>query len=298
MYYKDGTLYYVSGDSIIALNDDGSSAVIASGEKLSNICADDTYVYYRQGTGIWKTPKEKPMTVDDNPYASVRLIDTVVSSSDVGVMSIYGFAVVGSDIAYWGPDSSGVFNIRTCGTDGSLGDLLYSGALTNVQAYGDSVYFSSRNEEDSGVVYRVSVPTGEFMPVTQFPLSYYAVSSGSVYGCRKVDGVDELVRINSETGEPLQRWALGKIDGLFANDEWIYYYINNMPEGGDIFRIHPGDSEAKHVFFDDSIIMMTGLAGNCFSVYTDIGATVDDRYDNAVHYIFNNETQEQVACDK
>ncbi len=299
MYYHNGTLFYAADGSLVAMNDNGDSAAIAAGVNPGDVCADDAYVYYRDGSSIWRTPQEKPMTTEDDPYASVCLLST--EGEDAAVSRIDGFTVYNGVMVYWGVGENGEYSIRSRMTEGSADERLYSGALANIQSYKGYLYFSSRAEEESGFIYRVSILNGAVERVTDYPVGHYALCADSLYACRYMDGKDALLRIGIDAdnmGKILSRWIIGKIDGMFANDSYIYYYINTESEGGDIFRMQPGETKAKRVFYDDSIIMMTGVSGDFFSVYTDLGETAEERYTNAAHYIFNSAKQEQIYCEK
>lgn len=295
-YYDGSNLYYFSDGNLMALSNEGVTSIIAAGGNMTNICADDEYVYYLQSGNIWATPKEKPMTVTDDPqekYASVRLINATVSGSDAGVMRVGGFGVHNGVICYWGVNSSGVYNIYTRKTGEYSSTLIHSGALTNVQMYSGMVFFISRDEADSGILYCVNIADGAKRAMTESAIGHYAVSGGSVYCCSYVNGENTLSRINLKTAEIINRWTIGAVDGLMANDEWIYYYVNDA-SGGNINRMKPGSAEAERIFHDESRIMLTGVAGDCFSVYTDVGETAEDRLTNAHYYIFNAKTREQI----
>ena len=296
-YYDGSSLYYFSGGNLMELSNEGTTSIIAAGGNMTNICADDEYVYYLQSGNIWATPKEKPMTVTDDPqekYASVRLINATVSGSDAGVVRVGGFGVYNDIICYWGVNSGGVYNIFTRKIGEYTSNLIHSGALTNVQMYSGMVFFVSRDEADSGILYCVSVADGSKKALTQSAIGHYAVSGGNVYCCSFVNGENTLSQISIDSAEVKGRWTIGAVDGLMANDEWIYYYVNDA-SGGNINRMKPGSGEAERIFHDNGRIMLVGVAGDCFSVYTDVGATAEDRLTNAHYYIFNAETREQIA---
>lgn len=300
-YYDGSSLYYFSGGNLMELSDEGTTSIIAAGGNMTNICADDEYVYYLQSGNIWATPKEKPLMVTDDPqekYASVRLINATVSGSDAGVVRVGGFGIYNDVICYWGVNSSGVYNIFARNKGEYSSTLLHSGALTNVQVYGGMVFFVSRDEADSGILYCVSIIDGSKKALTQSAIGHYAVSGGNAYCCSYVNGENALSQINLQTAEVTNRWTIGMVEGLAANDNWIYYYSNTAEAGGDIYRIKPGSDEAERIFHDASRIMLVGVAGDCFSVYTDLGATAEDRLTNAHYYIFNSKTREQISTNQ
>lgn len=294
-FYADGSLYYVNGEKLVAF--DGSTSVVAHNAKaMSNICVAGDNIYYLQYGNVWTVPRDAPITADDtgSESSAVMLLNATDSGSDIGVTRVTGFTVEDRLLCYWGTDSQGSYSIMTRNLDNGQTTLLHSGQLTNVQVYRDSIYYVSRNDADSGLLYRVSFVTGEKAAVTDSAINFYALSSGYAFVCRYVEGENTLFQISLSSGAAKKSWIIGEIDGVLANDNWIYYYTNSDMTGGDIYRIKPGESKATRIFHDSNDIMLAGIAGDYFAVYTKIGATPEDRLTNAKYYIFNAETRERV----
>jgi len=296
-YYYDSTLYYVSGDSLKSVDSSGKTTVESVGSAITNVCADDTYIYYLQFGNVWRTPREKPLTASDDPavkYAAERILNATVSGSDAGVTRVIGFSVEDNIISYWGLAAQGGYNILSRPIDGYTGTLLHSGELTNVQVYRGCIYFVSRDEADNGILYSISASTGEKKAITESAVSHYVLSSGCAYVCNYIEGKNNLTQISLSSGKVRNRWVIGDIEGMIANDNWIYYYVNNDMTGGDIYRMKPGTGKATRLFHDSNRISLAGIAGDYFSVYTNTGLTAADRLTNAVFYIFNAETGERI----
>ncbi len=296
-YWHGSTLYYLDGENLMSMKQGGSTAVEVSGAAMSNICADDTYIYYLQYGNVWSTPREKPLTVSDDPeekYAAVRVLNATVSGSDAGINRVTGFSVDNGVMTYWGLNSNGNYSILARPVGSYSSTLLHSGQITNVQVYRDCVYFVSREEADNGILYSVSSTTGEKKAVFDKAVNFYALSSGSAYVCRYIEGKNTLIQINLANSKIKNSWVIGEIDGMIANDRWVYYYTNNNMTGGDIYRMEPASGEAVRIFHDSNRIMLTGVAGDCFGVYTNTGSTPEDRLTHATYYIFNAETRERI----
>ncbi|MBQ4313593.1 MAG: DUF5050 domain-containing protein [Clostridia bacterium] len=295
-YYIGTTLYYVSGNNLMSLDDNGTTTVVAAGSGIGGVTADSENVYYLQGGDIWVSPLEKPLTVSDDPaakYASTRIVGATASGSDAGVTSVTGYALIEGGICYWGPAEGGTA-IYTHSFSSGGRRMLFTGPCANIQCYRGKVYYVSQGAADSGVLHSIGLDSGETSVVyDETQVKYYALSDGNamIYSDDEESGV--LSRVKLRSGEVSDQWRTERFQGMAANDSYIYYHTTSG-DGSALYRMEAGGSESVKIFYDGGKIRLCGIAGDYFSLW--VGLTDSDNpYSGASYYIFNSETREQIA---
>lgn len=297
-YYRDAALYYINGDNIVSIDDAGITEVELQAKGASSLVVDGEFIYYIQGGNIWRALKERPITVSQegqDAFSPERILNATVSGSDAGIVRAMGCTVRDNLLCYWGIDGDGVYNILSRVIGENQSKLLYRGALTNIQTYSGMVFYLSRETADNGVLYCVDFVTGEKRSMPVLNAKFYTISKGHVYTVSWINEHNTITQIDLASAAIKSQWAIGDIDGMMANDRWIYYYVNDPMTGGDLYRMDPGSSKSERIFHDTDNIMLTGVAGDYFSLYTNIGETSQDRYTNASYYIFNAQTRERIS---
>lgn len=296
-YYENSTLYYISGNSIIALNDAGEASVVAAGTGISAVSADSANVYYLRDGSLWVSPLEKPIVIsddDDTKYASHCLIPAgIPSGSDVGVMWIQGYTLGGGVIYYWGPAASG--ETRICSFDIASGGAanVLSGAISEIKYYRGRLYFF---DVASGALQLCSVPAqgGEAELIGGAGSVYgYTLGDGCVYYTTVGgDGLPVLCKWSIENRSIISSWQISGISGLAANDSYIYY-CKNTAEGGRLYRMTHAGEDSKTLFMHESAIELRSVCGKYFSVFVNVSPE-GDRYAGASYWVLNTETRQQV----
>ena len=109
------------------------------------------------------------------------------------------------------------------------------------------------------------------------------------------DGEGVLHRVDIATLEEDMKWAIMELKGMMATDKWVYYYTYTS-ESGELYRLSPDGKENRKVFYDDSRIQLNGISGDWFSIYIRVGDSAENRLSDAVYYIINSETGEQIVA--
>ncbi|MBE6760419.1 MAG: DUF5050 domain-containing protein, partial [Ruminococcaceae bacterium] len=276
-YYSGGTLYYVDGDRLMAL-EDGMSAgqPVLSGDGIKCVYADEDNIYYIISGRILSSPVGlKSVSGSDLPTGNV-LFEPV----DLGMETINGFALNGEDeLCVWGQRADGEKII--CVTDRSgTGDTrtVHTGKYSNVQYHNGSVYFASGEESTNGYVVRVELSSGSRNVVFGQKANYFTLSGGRLYVCvmeSAEDGAQEaastLICVDAQTGKELSTLeSFPRIRGMVANDRWIYYLTDDTDAGQTlVYRFSPDGAEHQLVFRKLGSYRLYGVAGSYFTLIGD-----------------------------
>jgi len=274
-YHYGNTLYYVDGDKLMAL-EDGMDAgrPLASGKGIRCLYADEEFVYYLSAGQIMCAPVGM-YSADGEALPGGRvLLDPVTA----GLQLINGFSLTGeSELCFWGQDSEGVKSIHITGRDGQ-GEIraLYTGKYSNVQCYRGGVYFSSGEDATNGFVVRVDISTGNRKLVYESKANYFTLVNGELVVCELPmleDGspadYSRLIYMDMESGEERARFErFPRVHGMIANDEWIYYTINeNDNQETCVYRFRDEGRIHQQVFRKPGSFRLYGVADSYFSVY-------------------------------
>lgn len=295
-FYRNGTLYYIDKQNIVALSDSGNISIIAEGSGISNLYADERNVYYMMEGNLWAVPLKKTPTISDDPavrYGAFRIINATATGSDAGVKAIYGYGITDGYVCYWGPTADGSYAICCKPLSGGETRVLRTGAYHMVQCYRGNVFLLGRDEADYGMLYKINLATGEKAVMFKEEVYYFTLSSGSVYATTWKNSVATLYRIDMETGEATSQWGIESISSILANDHYIYYCVNANGVG-HIYRMTPDGKGKQEIFTDNSTIQLCGISGDYFSLYIDVDYNAENRYANATYYIINSVTGEKL----
>ncbi len=276
-YYYDSTLYYVDGDRLMAL-EDGMNAgqPVLSGSGIKCVYVDEDNIYYIVSGRIFSSPVGlKAVSGSDLPTGTV-LFEPV----DLGMETINGFALSGDDeMCVWGQKADGEKII--CVTDRSGPDkvrTVHTGKYSNVQCYGDSVYFASGEESTNGYIVRVDLSTGSRNTVFGQKANYFTLSGGKLLACvmESTEGgaqtaTSTLVCVDMLTGNQLPGFFdFPRIRGIAANDQWIYYLVEDSDAGQTlVYRFNGDGSNHQLVFRKLGSYRLYGVAGDYFSLIGD-----------------------------
>ncbi len=274
-YYYGSTLYYVDGDQLIALEDGmDTGRVVAVGHGIECVYADGGYIYYIIGGQILRSPANAQVVSSaDAPVGSVLL-----APAAAGLEKISGFALLGNDeLCYWGQTADG--NKVICVTDREKPDngrMIHSGKYFNVQQYQGFIYFSSGEEATNGLVIRLDPDTGDRKIMYDQKANYYTLSGGSliVYVQQKSeDGTNidssRLIYIDPEKAKVTSEFeSFPRIRGLAANDQWIYYAVDDTVTGHTlVYRFSDSGKNHQLVFRKAGSYSLYGIAGSYFTLF-------------------------------
>lgn len=276
-YHYGSTLYYVNGDQLIALEDGmDTGRVAAVGRGIECVYVDDNYIYYIIDGKILRTPsKAYAVSSGDVPMGSV-LLDPV----NVGLERVNGFALNGDDeLCYWGQTADGGKVICVIDREGR-GEprMVHSGKYSNVQCYRGYVYFASGEDGTQGIVMRTELKSGDRKVMFDQKADYYTLSDGKLIICvgqKLEDGTvadfSRLIYIDPEKAEQLAEFEnFPRIRGLAANDQWVYYVMDDTISGHTlVYRFADDGKTHQLVFRKAGSYRLYGVAGSYFSLFGD-----------------------------
>ena len=276
-FYSGSTLYYVDGDRLMAL-EDGMSAgePVLAGRGIECVYVDEDYIYYIISGKVFRSPVGlRAVSGSDVPSGSVLL-----EPAGLGLEKINGFALSGEDeLCFWGQKPEGEKVICVADRSGS-GDVrtVHTGSYSNVQCYGDSVYFASGEEATKGNIVRVNLENGSHTTVFGQKADYYTLSGGRLMVCvmdRQENGnalnTSTLACFDVETGKQLPGFeSFPAVRGMAANDRWIYYLVEDTDAGQTlVYRFSGNGKNHQLVFRKLGSYRLYGVAGSYFTLFGD-----------------------------
>lgn len=287
-YYRSGTLYYINGSSIFARSDSGEVKTVAEGNGMSALCADDTNIYYLLAGELWAVPFEKPIVVSEeggSQYAA-RCIAKADAQGDDPITSISGYAADGSAILYWGACQSGITRVmRLDGTTMSV-SMLFEAAAGNIKYYRGYIYFT---DTASGELMRCCVQDGSVTALGLYPSQgHYDLGDNAIYLLTAEGDLAYLDKVSTNGKKTLLHIQIGGIEGVCANDSFVYYWKTDL-SGSSVMRMSHDGADAKLLLFDTLPVVLKNVSGNYFSVTTTSGLDGSQRY-----RLFDSSTQQAV----
>lgn|GEM_PF-1747073 len=273
-YHHGGTLYYVDGDRLMAL-EDGMDAgrALTGGKGIRCLYADDEYVYYLLSGRILRVPVTAQVPEGEALPGGMLVLEPAAA----GLETINGFALTGEDeLCFWGQDADGIKSIHVIDRDGQgEARVLYTGKYSNVQCYRGGVFFASGEEATNGFIVRTDIATGNRRLVYENKANYYLLTGGELVVCELPmleDGspadYSRLIYIDIDSGEEISRFdRFPRVRGIIANDEWIYYVIyENDGKETCVYRFRDEGKTHQQVFRKPGTYRLYGIADSYFSL--------------------------------